>query len=126
MAGPGNVDREVIYPRYSNMIGTTAVYSEPRDVRAYSQAILIAWQGTGLGSTPATVEFTVQQSLDLENWVDIGSVSPDAGTEEALNVTFTFAWMRVKSVVTGSDPGVAAWLIGEFVRRDQAGGGEAA
>ncbi len=105
------------------MIGTTAVYSDPMDVRAYAQAILTAWQGTGLGSTPATVELTVQQSLDLENWVDIGSVSPAAGTEGTLNATFTFSWMRVKAVVTGSDPGVMGWLIGEFVRRDSAGEG---
>lgn len=103
------------------MIGTAATYSAPMDVRAYVRAILTAWQGTGLGSTPATLEFTVQESVDLENWVDIGSVSPDAGTEETLEVNFSYAWMRVKTVVTGSDPGVMGWLLGEFVRRDAAG-----
>ncbi|NUN51233.1 MAG: hypothetical protein HUU06_00390 [Planctomycetaceae bacterium] len=108
------------------MIGTTATYSDPMDVRAYATATLVAWQGTGLGGTPASVEYTVQQSLDLENWVDIGTVSPAAGSEETLGVGFTFAWMRVKAVVSGSDPGVTTWLKGEFVTRDESGGGQAA
>jgi hypothetical protein len=103
------------------MIGTAPTYTAPMDVRVYAQAILTAWQGVGLGSTPATIEYTVQESLNLEDWVDIGTLSPDAGLEETLAVNFGFAWMRIKTVVTGSDPGVMTWLVGDFVRRDAAG-----
>lgn len=113
--------RIVIFPRYTTMIGATPLYSSPMDVRAYAEAIFVAWQGTGLGGTPATVTYTIQQSPDLETWVDLDTLSPSAGTEETQGVVFSYPWIRVKAVVSGSDPGVAGWLVGDFVRRDAPG-----
>jgi len=120
------VDRIVIFPRYTAFVGTGQVYSAPIDVRAYGEAILTAWQGTGLGTVPATLEYTVEYSADLEIWVDDGSFSPAAGTEAAFLPDLRYPWLRVKAVVTGTDPGVTAWLVGDFVYREGLGAEEAA
>ena len=119
------VERVVLFPRYTAFIGTTALYSGPVDVRDYAGMVLTAWMGTGLGTTPAEVEFTLQQSPDLENWSDAGSLTPDAGEEETDTFSFQYPWMRVKAVVSGTNPGVTCWLEGELVRREDATGGTA-
>ena len=96
------------------------MYSAPMDVRAYALVILTGWQGTGLGSTPASVEFVIQQSPDLDNWSEETTFSPTAGEEESCTVRLLYPWVRVGMSVAGSDPGVSCWLVGEFVRREGA------
>jgi hypothetical protein len=124
---PGDAPTEliVLLPRYTPLIGTTPVYSAPMDVTKFGRAILVAWQGQGFGSSVAVGTVTVQESPDLETWTDLGSLSPDAGTEETLDLSFVYPWIRTKSVVEGADPCVAFWLLGAFVPRDggAAGGG---
>ena len=119
--GMGNSVPRLVFPRYTAMIGADALYSEPVDVREFCKVLLTGWQGTGLGTTgdEATVEFTVQQSVDLSTWFDgtpFGPASADA--EAGQEVDLRSAWMRVKAEVSGSDPGVSLWLRAIFVRRD--------
>jgi hypothetical protein len=117
----GNSVPWLVFPRYTVMIGTTALYSEPVDVREFARVLLTGWQGTGLGTVgnEATVEFTVQQSVDLSTWFDgipFGPASADAEVSQESDLRS--AWMRVKAEVTGSDPGVSLWLRGVLVRRE--------
>ncbi len=120
------VRRAVVFPRHTGFVGTTAVYSAPIDVRQFSEGIFVAWRGTGIGNTPASVQFTVQQSTDLDVWVDAGTISPSAGSESVLEQGLTYPWMRVKAVVSGADPGVCGWVVVELVMREESQEGEAA
>jgi len=122
---PRRVDVIVIFPRHTTLVGTTALYSAPMNLRAYSEGFLTGWQGTGLGTTPATVTFTPQKSADLETWFDEDPFSPaSANAEVTSEIGITLPWARVKAVVSGADPGVSIWLLGEFVRREGPGAGE--
>ena len=118
---PNRVRRIVVFPRYTPFVGTTPVYSAPADVRDFSGGIFVGWQGTGLGLSPASVEFTLEVSQDLENWFASTVISPAANTEEAGDVEFPYAWMRWKAVPSGTDPGVTGWLVGDIVLREGAG-----
>ena len=120
------VRRAVVFPRFTGFVGTTALYSAPVDVGRYSDGIFVAWRGTGIGSTPASVVFTVQQSTDLDVWVDGSTISPSADSESVLSLGLTYPWMRVKAVVSGSDPGVCGWVVVELVMREGSREGEAA
>ena len=120
------VVRMVVFPRYTTLVGTSAVYSMPVEVREIAEAIFVAWMGTGIGATPATVEFKVQQSVDLAVWTDVVTITPSAGTETVSEVSFDLPWMRVMATVAGGDPGVSFWMTGELVRREDAAEGEAA
>jgi hypothetical protein len=64
------VDRIVLFSRHTAFIGTGALYAAPLDVRAYGDVTIVGFQGTGLGGTPATVEYTLQRSADLSEWED--------------------------------------------------------
>jgi hypothetical protein len=117
---PNRVVRIVLIPRYTALIGTTAMYTAPLLVREWSEAALVGWESTGIGNGDATL--TVQLSDDLENWTDEEEMSLTAESEVTAVLEISRAWLRVKAVVTGSDPGVTCWLEGEFVEREGAGG----
>ena len=122
---PRRVVRRVLFPRYTAFIGMTAMYTVPIDVREFAEVDVRGWQGTGIGSTPASVTFTIQRSADLENWVDEAAFSPPADDEEMHNYHLAYPWLRAKAAVAGSDPGISCWLLGDFVARDAPGAGEA-
>ena len=44
-----NVVRIVVHPRYTTLVGTAAVYTQPIDVRNFGTAIFVTWMGTGMG-----------------------------------------------------------------------------
>jgi hypothetical protein len=103
------------------------VYSAPIDVRLYSEAFLNGWQGTGLGASPSTVEFTAQRTMDFEKWFDDTPFSPGGADAEVVSEIGIYSpWLRVKAEVSGLDPGICCWLVGEFVRREGPVAGEAA
>ena len=115
--------RVVVFPRYTTLVGTTAVYTPPTDIREYGEGTFVTWMGTGLGATPATVQLKVQVSSDLVAWSDAATISPGAGAETLTTVSFDYPWMRVKATVSGGDPGVCLWMRVELVPREEAAGG---
>ena len=119
------VDRIVIFPRYTAFVGTEPLYSAPLDMRNYAHGVFVGAQGTGIGLTPAEVEYTMQLSPDLENWVDIDTISPSAGGEASGDMDFRHPWMRWRADLAGADPGVTSWLVGDVVWRDGLPGGGA-
>lgn len=122
-----NVDRIVIFPRYTTFVGSTAVVSQVIDVRRWMTANFSGWEGTGLGLIPSTLQFTLQVSADLENWFDAGTFPGSPGPGEfSASQGLVYPWMRVKATVSGADPVVSAWLVAEMVRRKTAGAEEAA
>ncbi|NUN52309.1 MAG: hypothetical protein HUU06_05920 [Planctomycetaceae bacterium] len=120
---PKRVHRKVILPRYTPLVGTTPFTSSPLDVRAFAQVLLTGWKGAGIGATPADLEFVVQQSPDLEVWLDGTPFSPaSANAEVTRTESLSYAWMRLKATVSGADPAITAWMTGEFVLRDDGDG----
>jgi|SRR5688572_13110967 hypothetical protein len=117
------VRRIVVFPRYTSFVGSGSIYSPPLDVRGFASGVFVGWQGTGLGLTPAEVEYTFQLSPDLENWFDTTVLSPGAGAEVTGNVGFDYPWMRCRADVSGADPAVTGWIVGEIVERDGLGAG---
>jgi len=114
--------RMVLLPRYTALYGTTPFYSAPLNVKGFSKALISAWRGTGLGSTPATVEFQFEQSADLGLWHAVGGTFTPASANAETTVTkdFVFEWVRLKATVSGSDGsrGVTVWAVGAFVPRE--------
>lgn len=121
------VDRIVIFPRYTTFVGNASLVSQVFDARAWTKAIFLGGQGAGIGGTPATLQFTLQVSADLENWLDAVTFpsSPAPGEFEQIDV-LVYPWMRVKAVVTGADPAISAWLVADMVRRTDEGAEDAA
>jgi hypothetical protein len=117
----------VLFNRFTPLIGAGPFYSAPINARLYAEAVLTGWHGAGFGATPATVEFTVQSSADLETWVDGGTFSPaSAEAEVAHSSGILHPWFRARADIQGSDPGVTIWLVGQFVHREGPVAGEAA
>jgi hypothetical protein len=120
---PKRVHRKVILPRYTPLVGTTPFTTTPLDVRAYGQVLFTAWKGAGMGASPADVEFTVQQSPDLDVWLDGTPFAPASADAEVTRTESLYhAWMRVKATVSGADPGISTWMTGEFLLRDEEDG----
>ena len=123
-----DVVRIVIFPRYTSFVGTGDLRSPPIDIRTFADALFVGWQGNGLGATAATLQFTLEFSMDLTTW--IGAVtfpsSPVAVTEFVQSIVLQYPWMRVKAVVTGADPGISAWLTVDLTLRRNKAAGEAA
>jgi hypothetical protein len=117
------VQRIVIFGRYTPLVGTPALYSGPFDVRAFSGGVFVGWQGTGLGLTPASVEYTMELSQDLEHWIETDVLTPSAGAEETVESALDYPWMRWKAEITGADPCVTGWLVGDLVYREGMGPG---
>jgi hypothetical protein len=95
--------------------------SAPLNVRAFAQANITAWRSKGIGTVGASLSVTLQRSVDLENWFDIGSaMTPAASSEQVSDFTFEYEWIRVKVTVTGAVAGVTGWVVGDFVERSAA------
>jgi len=119
----GAVLRVVIFPRHTAFYGTTPLPTRPINVKGYAKVLVTAWRGTGLGTTPASVQYHLDQSSDLEHWHEIGSaVSPPANQESSALKDLDMEWMRCRAVVSGTNPGVTGWAVAVLVPRDGEGG----
>jgi hypothetical protein len=116
--------RLILLPRFTALHGAATFLTTPVRIADFASVNLTAWLSTGLGATPATATFQLQQSTDLSIWEDVGSsfTPASAGTEITVGRDLALEWMRLKIVVStlGSNPGVTAWVVGVFVPRDDA------
>jgi hypothetical protein len=108
------VDKVLLIPRYTSFAGATTFLTPPMNVRDYSHANVTFVEAGALGAIGPGVTVTVQESPDLEIWNDIGSSINNGDTNEQ---AFQFEWIRLKLVVTGTDPCFTCWCVGDFVRR---------
>jgi hypothetical protein len=108
------VDKVLLLPRYTSFAGATSFYTAPMNVREYARAIFTYTACGGLGSTPPTVVVKIEQSADLEIWTE---VAPDINVGGPVELAFKFEWMRIKLTVSGSDPCITCWCVGDFVYR---------
>jgi hypothetical protein len=116
---PGEVDKVILLPRYTTLVGATDFITAPINVRPYATANISVWRGAMLGTTP-TFSLVIQESPDLTEWSTLESYSTGAGSEDTKSVTFTMDWIRVKVTIGGAQPGVSCWAVGEFARREVA------
>jgi hypothetical protein len=113
--------RIVLFPRYTALYGDE-IYTAPINVKEFAKAVVTAWVGTGIGSTPASGGVAVEQSADLEHWHQVGSdLSPD-NAEESATFEFDLEWVRFKAMVSGTNPGVTLWAVGAFIPREKMSG----
>jgi hypothetical protein len=110
------VDKLILLPRFTTFAGATTFETPPMNVRGYGQALLDLMVAGRLGAPPAGLAVTVQESPDLGIWQGVGTLVPGATTE----VSFSFEWMRLTITVSGPDPAVTCWCVGNFVRRQAA------
>lgn len=108
------VDKVLLIPRFTAFAGVTTFMTPPMNVRDYSRANVTFQIAGALGAIGPAVVVTMQQSADLEIWSDIGGNLNNGDTNER---DFQFEWIRLKLVVSGSDPCFTCWCVGDFVRR---------
>ena len=108
------VEKVLLLPRYTSFVGAGTRLTQPMNVRAYASAIVTFTFVAGLGAGP-TVLISLQESPDLEIWTDVGDTLAH-GTPESR--TFKFEWIRLKLVISGTDPAFTCWCVGDFVLRE--------
>jgi len=113
-----NVRKLILLPRYTTYAGARTYLTQPFWIHDFARADLMAFIGAMIGSS-ATVSIQIQESPDLDLWIDNGSAFTSAG--EAIG-SFELAhdWMRVAVTLAGTDPAVSLWLVGNFVERAKA------
>lgn len=104
-----------LLPRYSTYAGARSYRTVPILVRDYSYVIVGAWRGPVIGSASPTVTVSVETSDDLENWTGLGSFDPSP--EYRSRFDLAAEWMRLLVVLTGTDPAVTCWAVGDFATR---------
>lgn len=110
------VDKLILLPRFTTFAGATTFETPPMNVRGYGQALIDLMLVGALGSPAAALAVEVQESPDLGIWRDIGTLVSGSTT----NVVFSFEWVRLKVTVSGADPAVTCWSVGNFIRRQAA------
>lgn len=110
------VDKLILLPRFTTFAGATTFETPPMNVRAYGFALIDLALAGALGSPLAGLSVAVEESPDLGIWQLVGTLAPGSATQ----VAFAFEWMRLKVTVTGTDPVVSCWSVGNFVRRQVA------
>jgi len=116
----GDVARIVLLPRFTALSGSSQFRTKPVNVRRFAKVILTVWQSTGIGLTPSTAQFLLQQSPDLEQWESVGSQfpsSPSGGAETTVERDIDLEWIRLFINVNEAVPGVTVWAVGQFVER---------
>lgn len=108
------VDKILLIPRYTAFAGAGTFLTAPMNVREYSRVLATFEEAGALGASGPTVLVYIEESPDLEIWNEIGDSINDHETDTR---EFQFEWMRLKLVVSGSDPGFTCWCVGDFVRR---------
>jgi hypothetical protein len=119
---PGEVDKVILLPRYTTLVGKTDFITAPINVRPYAEANISFWRGNELG-TVTSLTVTVQESPDLTEWKSLQTFSTAADTEETKSASFTMDWIRLKVEIDGSEPSITCWCVAEFVRREVARAG---
>jgi hypothetical protein len=117
---PDPIVRVVLFPRPTAIWGTTPVSTEPFLAKDFSKAIVVAWRGTGMGSTPASATIVIEQSADMVRWFPIGGpMSPTANAEAVESFDLDLEWFRATATVStlGTAPGATIWAVAGFVPR---------
>lgn len=107
------VDKLILLPRFTTFAGATTFETPPMNVRGYGEALIDLQLAGAIGAPAAALVVEVQESPDLGIWRDIGTLVSGTTT----SVTFAFEWIRLKITVSGADPAVTCWCVGNFIRR---------
>jgi hypothetical protein len=111
----GQAVRIVLFPRYTSLVapstGSLDYHSQPVNVRAYCKADLTGWKNS-------TLDLVLQGSVDMETWLDIGTVSADETTQPVTTFSpLDTEWVRVKATLDSSSDTGSLWVVGEFALR---------
>ena len=116
----GELVPTVMFPRFTTLSGAGTYTTAPLQVTRYAELRLNVWRGPLIGTTP-TILFTIQESIDRENWTTCSGTSafdPGSETEDQETATLTKRWMRLKAVLAGTDAGVTCWATGGLELRE--------
>ncbi len=115
----------ILVPRYTSYCGAGDYLSAPVDTAGYWSASVAFWRGRLLGTSSPAVKFYAQGSTDAIEWFDLALRTPpdpvwlDPGQDNAVTrgVTLQYRWLRVKVVLSGTDPAVSCWAAGLVIER---------
>jgi hypothetical protein len=95
---------------YSGAAGGRAYYSDPVPFKDYKRLTLSAEL---LAVTQnATVDLTLQESMDLTIWRDVAAYPLSVGTPENQTNSDLALYIRLKVLITGADGTATLWIRG--------------
>ena len=113
----------VLLPRYTTYAGACTAGKEfvtiAMDVTQYQTAIVNAWRGKLLGTSP-TIAMVLEESSDQVTWFTCtGGASFDPGeeTEVQKNAELNKRWFRIKVTLGGTSPVATCWAVGFLEQR---------
>jgi len=112
------VQKQIIVPRFTSFAGAGTFATAPLNVRAFSEAYFMFLHVGVLTGTADDVY--VQESHDLETWTDIGAALPSFSytNDEAELRSLRLEWMRLRIVLSGTDPAMTCWCVADLIRRE--------
>ena len=108
-----DVDKLILLPRFTTFAGATTFETPPLNVRQYGIAYVDLTIAGALGSPAADATVVVQESPDLGYWREVATLVEGDATQ----AVFSFEWMRLTITVSGTDPALVLWCVGNFIRR---------
>jgi len=116
----------VAIPRYTSFVGDQGedgFTTVPMDLSAYDRGFLTVWRGPIVADAAgATVLFYLEDSEDAQHWGLMLSQGPDGldpGEDQTVRIAIGVLkkWFRVRTDLSGDDPAMTCWAVGELVTR---------
>lgn len=116
------VQRIVLFARFSAFASQATFHTQPINVRAFARTDLTAWRSGGLGTITACAVF-LEESADLLTWTTVPSSTialGTAGVEVGASCDLELPWVRCAFKLEGhtGGPAVSGWAVGNFTLRD--------
>jgi hypothetical protein len=112
-----DVQRIVLIPRYTSLVGPGTFYFPAVNVREFCHADVSFWRGNEFGII-GVLQVRLEASPDLATWSELASFTAAAGSEDCEPVNLTMDWLRpVVCVQGGTYPAFTCWSVGDFERR---------
>ena len=113
----------VIVPRFTTYAGAGSFDTEAIAVSRYASLGAVFWRAALLGAGAGlAIAVAFEESNDGDSYSTCGGgpwVIPAAGQESFMTVAFTKAWLRFRTILTGTNPVVTCRLAGAFELRER-------
>lgn len=109
----------VLIPRYTSFVGANEFTTTPFDAADFSTGSVRLWRGALLGTDSPTFLAFFETSNDKVVWTPQNPSGDDPGANSAMPITLALGrrWLRVRVVLTGTNPAVTCMCAGTLTRR---------
>ena len=109
----------VLVGRFTTFAGADSFETVPIAVSEFSEIDLTVWRGV-LEDAGDQFTFEIQESMDQENWTQIGIVTPSGAGQVSLSADLSRSYL--KAIVKLASPGggfpvITAWVAGFLLKR---------